>query len=219
VFIIPQTDANRCLPALFRTADDAVVASVPPSNQSIDVPFVGDLSPDNSVNYFGTISISKDWRQWQAVLEYSRTASNSSGLSGSTILDQLTGTVIWRPSQLWTVTFNAIYSTQTALNETTEREITLRPELESALLFGFIPITGAVGVPVEVRSGSAISSELELTTTYLTLDFNRRVTNHLTLIGSATYWQQQSDGLLDDTRINDIQFSLGFTWNFEPIPL
>jgi hypothetical protein len=218
VIVLPQTTANSCSPAFFQLGG-APVARVPRSAFLTDVPFVGDLSAGSSLNYFGSISITKDWRQWQATLDYSRSASNSSGLSGSTVLDQFTGTLVWTPSKLWRISLDAIYSTQSALNETLEREIALQPGTENGLLFGVIPVTAVVGIPFEISTGDAITSEVELTTTYFTLAASRRVSRRLTLIGSATYWQQQSGGLLEDTRVNDIQFSLGFTWNFEPIPL
>ncbi len=76
-----------------------------PATTVSDVPFVGEQSAGSSLNYFGTISIAKEWRLWRASLGYSRSASNSSGLNASTVLDQFSGTVTWTPSRLWNVEF------------------------------------------------------------------------------------------------------------------
>lgn len=223
----PQSNSELCTAAFYRRWTNfpnqppqlgGIVARVAPTTERMDVPFVGADGSDDSLNYFGTVSITKDWRQWQATLEYSRNASNSSGFSGSTILDQFTGSLVWTPSELWRISFDAIYSTQSALNETRQREIALQQVSEFQVING-VPTVGVFGVPFEVSTGDSITSEVDLTTMYFTLAANRRISRRLTLIGSATYWQQQSGGLVEDTRVNDIQFSLGFTWNFEPIPL
>lgn len=219
----PQSAADQCSAAVYERGGEPVLVNGRPvavagTNVAVDVPFLGDQGSESSLNYFGTISISKEWRQWNAMLEYSRNASNSSGLSGSTILDQFTGSVVWTPSQLWRISFDAIYSTQSALNETRQREIALAPQDAFAFIGGQLAVS-TVGFPFEVTTGDSITSEIDLTTVYFTLAASRRISRRLTLIGSATYWQQQSGGLLEDTRVNDIQFSLGFTWNFEPIPL
>jgi hypothetical protein len=215
----PQSTADLCSPAVYRSLFNGdAVALVAPSTERTDVPFIGDQNADSSLNYFGTISITKDWRQWRALLEYSRSASNSSGLSGSTVLDQFTGSVVWTPSQLWRISFDAIYSTQSALNETRQREIALLTDDDFRFING-VPALGVFGVPFEVDTGESITSEVSLTTTYFTLAASRRISRRLTLNGAATYWEQQSGGLLEDSRVRDVQFSLGFTWNFEPIPL
>ena len=219
----PQSSADQCSPAVYQRGGVPVLVNgrevaVGGTNATFNVPFVGDQSSESSLNYFGTISISKDWRQWNATLEYSRSASNSSGLSGSTILDQFTGTVVWTPSRLWRIGFDAIYSTQSALNATRQREIALNPEDVLAVVGGQLAFS-TVGVPFEVATGDSITNEVDLTTIYFMLSASRRISRRLSLIGTATYWQQQTGGLLEDERVREIQFSLGFTWNFEPIPL
>ena len=74
--------ASSCDPTYYLTTSFRV-EPVPPSQTLTAVPFVGSQSASSSLNYFGTISTSKQWRQWSVNLNYSRSASNSSGLNGS----------------------------------------------------------------------------------------------------------------------------------------
>lgn len=212
-----QSVAELCAPA-FYTFFGIPVAQVAPASTFTDVPFVGDQNVDSSLNYFGTLSITKEWRQWDLMLGYTRSASNSSGLNGSTILDQFSGTLIWNPSPNWAVTLDTIYSKQSALSEGRQRQIALRPVTETRTLQG-LPVTTTFGVPFEVGLGDKLSSQIDLTTAYFGITASRRLSRQLTLIGSATYWQQQTGGLLTDTTLRDVEFSVGVTWTFDPIPL
>jgi hypothetical protein len=227
----PVYNANICVPASYRAwtnfpfqpaelGEDVAGIAPAPRDSRIDVPFVGDLTAGDSLNYFGTISITKEWREWRALLSYSRSASNSSGLNGSTVLDQLTGNLNWTPSELWEVNFDAIYSTQSALNEQPQREIALQQLNEFQFING-VPAVGVFGIPFEVDTGdSSISNQVEITTLYFTLSASRRISRRLRLVGSAGYWQQETGGgVVMDRRVRDLQFSLGFTWAFDPIPL
>lgn len=214
----PQSAADLCQPAYYRTASGLRVAQVAeaPRGDVTHVPFVGDGDVGNSLNYFGTLSISKEWRRWNAILEYSRSASNSSGLNGSSVLDQFRGTVNWVPSRLWNVSITGIYAKQTALNKSRQSEVALMPEIDDQTIPGAVAV---FGLPFQVDSGQEISNEIDITTLYFTLTGTRRVSRNLSLIGSATYWQQESNGFVQDTQLRDIEFTVGFTWEFDPIPL
>ena len=48
---------------------------------------------------------------------------------------------------------------------------------------------------------------------------SRRISRRLSINGTASYWQQELAGALQETQTQAIQVSIGFTWNFEPIPL
>ena len=208
--------ASSCDPTYYLTTSFRV-EPVPPSQTLTAVPFVGSQSASSSLNYFGTISTSKQWRQWSVNLNYSRSASNSSGLNGSSVLDQFIGTVNWIPSRDWSLAFDAIYSKQTALNKTRLSEAALVPGVAS---FSNGLTLGTIGIPFEVDSGQEVSNEIDITTLYFTLTGRRRISRNLSLIGSATYWQQESNGLvLQDTHLQEIEVTVGFTWEFDPIPL
>jgi hypothetical protein len=220
VFIpFPQSTADLCAPAFYRNDQGNIIQVAPaPEGDVTTVPFVGEQNAGSSLNYFGRISMEKDWRLWRASLAYSRSASNSSGLNGSTTLDQFSGTMIWTPSPLWNLSFNVIYSTQAALNQVPQTEVALQPVPSPCP-----PQTGAVavdcGIPFEVDTGKSLSNAVDLTTVYFTLSGSRRISRRLSINGGASYWQQDSGGALQNTQSQVIQVSIGFTWNFEPIPL
>jgi len=205
VYIVyPQTLNGGCVPS----------GAFAPSNPFTNVPFVGEQDVGSSLNYFGRVSIEKEWRLWRASLAYSRSASNNSGLNGSTTVDQFSGTMRWTPSPLWSLSFDAIYSTQAALNEQRQQEAAL--EQPAACTFGGVALCGT---PFEVDTGKSISNAVNLTAIYFTLNGSRRISRRLSLNGGASYWQQDLGGAFQKTRTQEIQVSIGFTWNFDPIPL
>jgi hypothetical protein len=208
--VFPRTANGGCLPPPYLID--------PPRNTNVNVPFVGAQNAGSSLNYFGTISIAKEWRLWRASVDYSRSASNSSGLNGSTTLDQFSGTVTWTPSPLWNLGFNAIYSTQSALNAVPQREVALLPG-QDVQLVGGVPALAIFGIPFEVDTGKSLSNTIDLTTIYFTLTGSRRISRRLSINGAASFWQQELGGALQKTRSQVIQVSIGFTWNFDPIPL
>jgi hypothetical protein len=217
VFIqFPQSAAQLCQRAFYRSVfnPNVVVAGVADPTTFMDVPFVGNQDVGSSLNYFGTISTEKAWRNWTLSLNYSRSASNSSGLNGSTVLDQFEGLVTWNPSPLWSVRFNTIYSTQTALNEALQREIALTP---------FVDVIGTsfavIGIPFEVGTGGSLKNQVDITTIYFTLSGNRRISRRLSLNAGVSYRQQKVGGLVDDEKVNDFEVTVGFTWKFDPIQL
>jgi hypothetical protein len=219
VFIpFPQSAADFCSQSVYRNVQGQVVGVLAPSPTVSAVPFVGDPSAASSLNYFGSISIEKEWRLWRANLAYRRSASNSSGLNGSTVLDQFSGTLVWTPSPLWKLTFNAIYSMQAALNEVPQSEVALLAAQDFQLVGG-VPAVATFGIPFEIDTGKAITNAVDLTTVYFTLTGSRRISRRLSINGGASYWHQETGGALQSAQAQVIQVSIGFTWNFEPIPL
>jgi hypothetical protein len=214
----PQSAADFCSPAFYRNAQGGVVGVLAPSPTVSGVPFVGEQNAGSSLNYFGAITLAKEWRRWHASLAYSRSASNSSGLNGSTVLDQFTGTVDWTPSPLWNLQFETIYSTQTALNQVPQREVALLPARDVQLVGG-VPAEAIFGIPFEVDTGKSLTDSIDLTTIYFTLRGSRQISRRVSINGQAVYWRQEIGGVLQTARTQEIQVSIGFTWNFEAIPL
>jgi hypothetical protein len=116
------------------------------------------------------------------------------------------------------LTFNAIYSTQAALNEVPQREVALLAAQDFQLIGG-VPAVTTFGIPFEVDTGKAITNAVDLTTLYFTLSGSRRISRRLSINGGASYWHQETGGALQSAQTQFIQVSIGFTWNFEPIPL
>jgi hypothetical protein len=213
----PQSAADVCGPAFYSFLGIPIAPFAPASpGDRTDVPFVGEQSVSGSLNYFGQIRIEKYWRQWRASLEYSRNASNGSGLSTSTTLDQLTGTVRWSPTRLWDVDFTAIYSLQASVSDVRQREVSLSIATDTQTFPGTVAV---YGIPFEVGTGAKISSDAEVTAYFFRLNAVRRISRHLSLRGGASYWQQETGGLLQTARVPQYRVDVGFTWNFEPIPL
>jgi hypothetical protein len=214
----PQSDADLCERSLFRTAQGTPVAALAPTTTRIDVPFVGDQEIGRSLNYFGRINIQKEWRTWRASLGYSRSASNSSGLSTSTALDQFRGDLTWTPSPLWNLAFQAVYSKQTSVSDVRQREVALLTESNTQILGG-VPATAFFGVPFEVDTGATIANAVDVDTMYFELSGVRRISRRFSIDGAASYWQQDTSGVLNETRTQVIRVDIGFTWNFDAIPL
>jgi len=95
----------------------------------------------------------------------------------------------------------------------------LPQEFSLSQVIGGLLLTAPYGIPLEVDTGKELTNPVELTTIYFTLGGSRRISRRLSISGSAMYWQQELGGALQKTRSQAIQVSIGFTWNFEPIPL
>jgi hypothetical protein len=70
-----------------------------------------------------------------------------------------------------------------------------------------------------VDTGKSVSNAVDLTTIYFTLGGSRQISRRLSINGAASFWQQELGGALQKAQTQAIQVSIGFTWNFDPIPL
>ena len=204
------------------------VDNVPQASSAIDVPFVGEQQTlDSSLNYFGSLSLEKDWRLWHARIAYQRSASSASAIGTSTNLDVFSGGLTWRPTALWDVTFSGSYSKQTAISTGRVSDYALGTQcLQSA---SSIPIScGAttnlfvapVGVPIEASLGAKLKNAYDISSYLMELRAARRISRRLTVDGSFSWFQQQNNGaaiVASNETIYRVVF--GFTWNFDPIPL
>jgi hypothetical protein len=197
-----------------------------PEQERTEVPFVGEIA-EGSLSYFGRLSVSKEWKLWTATAAFERTASTSSGVGGSTVLSSFTGTLRWLPTPEWTVDFSAIYTLQEAANDVREQLLALNSDpdlIPDVPDFNGIPsfdlVADPVGIPFEVDSGGKIDNVIEINTYRLELFAERRITRNLRLVGSASYWHQESEGDFRERGEQEIiRVNLGVTWTFDPIPL
>jgi hypothetical protein len=230
IHFVPQGQAlgftitgPRCQPALFRAPNGTLLLALPTSRTE-PVPFSAQGGSLTSLNYFGRISLDKDWEHWTGSVSYSRSASSGSGLGTSTAVDTFEGTVRWTPSPWWNVSLLAVYSTQTQLTAQRALQFAVRSEQSEVLVQaqnGAIgTISAPIAVPFEVSQGDAIDNAFTATTTRVELFGMRRLSRRLSIDGTATWWQQAtSSDFAEGTSIQDYRVVLGFTWNFEPIPL
>lgn len=233
----PTQRNGGCQPAFYRVAGEPF-AFIQPGNASAprvtftQVPFEGELS-NGSLSYFGRLSVNKDWQLWKASLSFERTASTASGVGGSTVLTAFEGNLRWVPARDWTLDLNAIYTQQSAANDTREQLVALISDpnivgdlLDVELLPG-VPggpvvdlIADPVGVPFEVTSGGKFDNAIDIVTYRVELVAERRIGRHLRLTGRASYWQQESKGDLREERKQEImRVIFGVNWTFDPIPL
>ena len=231
VHFVPQGQAlgfnitgPQCQRALFGAPDGTLFQAVPTSATQ-PVLFSAASGSQSSLNYFGRISLDKDWEQWTASVSYGRSASSGSGLGTSTAVDTFQGMVRWTPSALWNVSLQAVYSTQTSLTPLRALQFAVTNEVTDVLVqpLGGGPITNgmaAIAVPFEVSQGDAVDNAFTATTTRIELAGVRRLSRRLSVDGTASWWKQEgSSDFAEDTSRQNYRVVLGFTWTFEPIPL
>jgi hypothetical protein len=114
------------------------------------------------------------------------------------------------------LSFNAIYSLQSALNQQAQQEAVFPLVPPAECTFGGVAFCST---PLVVDTGKSVSNAVDFTTIYFTLSGSRRISRRLSINGSAVYWQQELGGAFQKTRSQAFQVSIGFTWNFDPIPL
>ena len=124
----------------------------------------------------------------------------------------------WTPSPLWNLAFQAVYSKQTSVSDVRQREVALLTEANTQILGG-VPATAFFGVPFEVDTGATIANAVDVDTMFFELSGVRRISRRFSIDGAASYWQQDTSGVLNETRTQVIRVDIGFTWNFDAIPL
>lgn len=214
----------RCATATFEDQQGGRGFALPTSNTTA-IPLATQSGSLGSLNYFGRISLDKEWAQWLASVSYNRSASSGSGLGTSTAVDTLEGSLRWTPSPLWNLSLLAAYSRQTQLTQqrVLQFAVTSEPTEIRIQQFGTTVtqnIVADIAVPFEVSQGDATDNAFTFTTTRVELLGERRISRRLSLDATATWWQQvSSSDFAEGDTIQNFRVVLGFTWNFDPIPL
>jgi hypothetical protein len=257
----PRLPRGGCQPSLWRGTADIPNPSPPPPTFTIpvnlpivpgnftaplqtvtSVPFEGSKL-EGQLSYFGKIDLTKSWRTWSASIGASRSASNSSGFNGSTIVTAGTASVNWFPNPLWFVTLNGIYTQQQAANKIPEQLIVLdSSNLVADQAFdtssagqGFVVpcVPGSsptcetfaadpVGVPRQIVTGRNLSNSVNVITWRIEAHAERQLSKNFNLEATASYWRQDVENQLasGSTRVQETwRVLFGFTWKFDPIPL
>ena len=243
----PRASRGGCRAAQWKRAGSPLTIPVTPGvggaprQQVTAVPFDGD-SPSGQLSYFGRIELAKTWRNTSAHLGFSRQASNSSGVNGSTIVSAVTTDVTWFPSTRWSVSLNGTYTQQEAANKIPEQIISIDsatgivPNAFFAAGFqnGFlvaIPCNPGdpgcfeytpdpVGVPRLVTTGREQSNAIDITTWRVELRAHRRLSRNLSLDGTASYFDQKNkNSFAFEAEQRTWRVVFGVTWTFDPIPL
>ena len=195
-------------------------------------PFVGQ-GAESSLTYFANLSLEKTWQRWRASASYRRSASNASGIGTSTLVDAVSATLLYTPTEKWRISLSGGYSKQTALSEARQRVPVLEP-LEAVLgpdgryRPGRCPSGPAdadcfqaiFGDVVAVTSGGTIDNAVDFSTARIELRALRRISKRFRVLGTAAYFRQKNEGALQRSATTDLyQVSLRFVWELEPIPL
>jgi hypothetical protein len=194
------------------------------NSENISIANVGESGVENSLTYFARIQIEKDWQLWRARLSYSRSASSGSGLGTSTIVDTFLGQLRWTPTRKWSFNLQGSMSIQSAVSEFNQQLVAVRPVSRTIRLQNIVngqTVNGTVVVPepFELFSGEKIDNPIDIRTYRVELRGSRRITRNLNAEASMSWYQQTSSSDFIDSTRSEYRALLGFTWNFDPIPL
>ncbi len=164
----------------------------------IDSDVGGTRGSESRLTYFGNASLSKSWETLDGALSYNRTESTSSGVSGGSVLDSVTGSLSWAPSHRWTYTLIGSWARRTAATEqlgiffTSPTEITLR----------------------EITTDDAVD------TTRIEVKVQRSLSKRLSVFGLATWLHQERNFSSAARDLNSEQEQIavlfGIIWKTEP---
>jgi hypothetical protein len=206
---------------------------LPPTLQLpiVDVPYQdGAPSADSSLTLFGSASLIYDRPPYRGVLSYTRRASNSGGLGGSTNLDIATAALVWEPDRRWHFMARTSWSRQTSATEFPIAGGVVDPAGEDLLLdeAGRIvtdPAAARYSIPGVARIGAVrtvdfLDDAVDVTAYRVELRASHRLTRRFTVDAIGSYWYQTSgaDERVDADR-QSFRFELGFSWSLDPISL
>ena len=124
--------ASSCAPAF---GEDLATGGLLPFVQlaSGSIPLVeasllnGDASSDDTVTFFGSWSLVKQWERTTARLSFQRTTSAASGEGVSTDLTTASASVSWQPQRKWRLSGTAGWALQTSASELPFTELVVAP--------------------------------------------------------------------------------------------
>jgi hypothetical protein len=190
----------------------------------------GREQPDETLGFFGRVSLSKRWEHVTTSLSYQRSASSSSGLGASTDLDVLSWRTDWHPRRAWRLSALAAWERQQSASEIPFNDslvsatgVTLFVDAQGRLVDAPVPggqtITGA-GRTIGQRTLDLVDNAIDVNTMRVLLSAQHDLTRRLTVSGTALWWRQQSEGEFQaDDVVSDVRIELSLTWRFAPIDL
>ena len=209
----------------------AVVPTVDANNVLIDSADTG----GTDLTYFAHISLIKDWERWNGRVAYDRSNSENARFGSSSVADTLSGTLTWRPRQLWTFGLTAAVSLQEQEGEQVVPSgfVLANAPAPGVTLLGPPPPgsipgrpCGGAGEPVcQIGQVQRIIASVEDgSEEYLTQSVSFNATRQLTLRSSvfaSVYWyraEQNSSGSIgQDEEWRNLVVWIGLDWKFEPI--
>ncbi len=188
-------EAETCdvFPTEFQGQAAQIVRSAP--LRQIDLVDDGD-DFGSTVTFFGSIEFVKNWETWRTILGYRRTDSSASGLGQSTVLDAITGQLIWEPDRNWDLRFVTQFTSRTSATNQTANAIGLGDPVTNFTLLA------AGGVPVTVFGTASPSTSLVLASSdqftdvrdvRVFLNVQRKIGRDFEFFGRLTYIYQDGD--------------------------
>lgn len=168
---------------------------------------------EDDITLFANIRLIKRWERWRLIGRYTRSDSQSSGVSQSSIVDALSVQVTWDPSPLWSAEWGASFTNRESATEQTISVVGL------ASGFVFLPpsatvVPGAASANLRLLE---VDDALEVKTYSTTLRVTRRLARRLEVFGRFNYLKQDLDTQTTSREFDVFRVLLGLRWRFEPI--
>jgi len=177
----------------------------------------GGGSSSNQITYFAAASMTKSWRDWRAVLSYTRNAGSSSGYGTSNVLDTVSLVTVFEPSPVWYFSLTARFDQRATASSQSVLVATVNPAGAS-----FASSVGTITIPdVVTLSGLTtvkLDSSEQLRDYAVLLYGQRQLTKHLTVFLQGSYYTQKAQGKVSaENNYNDAIVSVGVRYELEPI--
>jgi hypothetical protein len=188
----------------------------------------GDLGREGSLTYFGRAVLRHQWDEVAGQISYTRSASSSSGLGASTILDAVEASLTWTPRPDWTVVATASWDHQELSSET--------PVTATVTGDAFVDADGRIVDEAQAvyLVPNALSNQVELADNPFESDGYRvelrgshRLTERFELTGRALWWREDSSTEFDasflqrrfTSEADGFRIEFGFSFELAPIEL
>ena len=170
----------------------------------------------SQLTYYASVELSKRWEQWEASLSYLRDASTSSGLGQSTILDAVTGQLIWSPSPLWEVRMVGQWTNRTSATD----QLAVVAGLGAPEVLLIATPAGIFPVPASrTINGRLIESDdfIDVQTYQAVLRIKRRIGRRSEVYTRFVYLNQDFDSDAGTRKFDNFRVLFGFRWMFDPL--
>jgi len=171
------------------------------------------------VTYFASASMTKRWRNWEAILTYTRSAGSSSGFGTSNLLDTVSAVGVWRPSPLWYISLTGRWDQRQTASEQSVLVATVNPAGAT-----FDSSVGPIAIPNVVELNGLTTVKVDSNDSLRDLSFllyaQRRLTKRFTVFGKASYYNQKAKGDLSrGNNFDNAIVSIGIRYELAPIEI
>lgn len=207
----PTTDdgqpfvADRC--GLFST--ELTGASASAVRRARRLVMQADATPDAGVRttIFANIELQKRWDHFRAIARFQRTDATSSGLGQSTVLNALSGRLIWEPTNRWSIAAAGTWSLRESATGQTANGIGLGPP--QPLFFAGTGVTAQGSPSVNLRIVDS-DNLINVTTYTASLTASRFIGKQSRVFVRYLYVNQSFDGTTATREFDNHRIMVGF---------